>query len=131
MATSTQNAGGIPDCGTDNKDLINNRTTVETDLSDIRAMLQRYQSKIASSTDSVIRNFDRATSFPAAELLQMLQSTDCAYLRVYNGLTEANEFVTFIAPVDEHFTLLPDNVLMISQACCHCKPCTLDILLNS
>jgi hypothetical protein len=102
------------------------------DLNQIRQYLRNYQIKLESASDPVIRNFAHATSFPVADLMQIMQNNpESRYIRIYNGLTEAGEYVTYCAPISDslqNFTEQANSI--ISESCCHCKPCRSDTLLN-
>lgn len=124
----------IPECTSANKSIIDNRTeNVNPDLAEVSRFLENYKAKIESSSDPVIRNFARATSFPISDIQRLIQNNpDCKYIRVYNGImTTTEEFVTYCAPISDEFdTFLNQANSIISQSCCHCNPCSNDHLLN-
>lgn len=123
-----------PECSTANKFVIDNGRTEDTnpDLTEISRFLGKYKTKIDSSSDPDIKNFARATSFPIADIQLLIQNNpDCKYIRVYNGVTDTGEFVTYCAPISASFdTFLDQPNSILSQSCCHCNPCTQDRLLN-
>jgi len=131
MPTLIKNQGAAVDCTANNKGIIDNRVTeTNTDLNAIREILENFRLKIESSSDPVIKNFSRATSFPVEDIRTLLnKDPECKYIRVYNGLISSDEYTTFLAPIDDVFQSLLNADSVLSQACCHCKPCLTDGLL--
>jgi hypothetical protein len=134
MAILIKNSGtgDTPECTIPNKFLISTRVSeADTDINNIKAAISAFKSKIDSSTDTVINNFYRATSFPIEDINQLLiNNPDCKYVRVYNGLSPTNEHITFIAPIYIDFNSFTNADMIITKSCCQCKPCLTDSLLT-
>ena len=134
MATLVKNRTSVPDCKSENKDLLSDRISENADIEEIQGNLERFRLKIAGSADLLIKEIKRATSFPIEDISRILaNSPDCKYLRVYHGFNSNNEFVTYLAPIKDNFdTYIKDSpdTSIISVCCCQCNPCTLDVLLN-
>ncbi|PZR36024.1 MAG: hypothetical protein DI538_14495 [Azospira oryzae] len=139
MATLKKNASDTaPECGIENQGVINDRTSQPvTDLviNTIRGEITTYASAVAASSDPRIMALKKATSFPVEDIQAVLDANpNCRYLRVYNGIDSQGNYVTYLAAINEAFqsflTEDPDNGTVITKSCCHCNPCTSDIVLN-
>ncbi len=139
MATLIKNSGTgeTPECSQTSKLDIDNRTEeAHTDIAGpggIRAQILELDAAISASSDPRIKQIKKASSFPIQDVYRMLdQNPDAKYLRVYNGFKDG-DFVTYMAPVSDTFLtyVAPDSSddSVISKACCHCRPCTLDRIL--
>jgi hypothetical protein len=131
MATLIKNQSeNTPACAPENKDIIDNRISEPlSDVNPVKARIAAYKAQIDSSPDPVIKNFNRAISFPVQEVLDIINNNPSArYLRVYNALTPAGEHYCYLAPIDAVFNTFWPNVTIL-QSCCHCKPCSNDVLL--
>ena len=139
MATLIKNSGtgSAPECSEGNKSIIDDRTTEEhTNIGTggIRDQIMELDSAISASTDARIKQIKKASSFPIQDVYRMLdQNPDAKYLRVYNGFKDG-QFVTYMAPVNDTFqTYVAEDSSddsVISKACCQCKPCQFDRILN-
>jgi hypothetical protein len=140
MATLIKNSGtgGTPECSETLKLDIDNRTEeAHTDIAGpggIRDQILDLDATISASTDPKIKQIKRATSFPIQDVYRMLaENPDAKYLRVYNGFKDG-EFVTYMAPVSDTFQTYvaadSSDDSVISKACCACRPCTIDRILN-
>ena len=140
MATLIKNSGtgSAPECSEGNKSFIDDRTEeVHTDIAGpggIRDQIMDLDSTISASTDPKIKQIKKATSFPIQDVYRMLDANpDAKYLRVYNGFKDG-EFVTYMAPVSDTFQTYvaadSSDDSVISKACCQCRPCTIDRILN-
>src|SRR5690348_8467188 len=98
-------SGSTLECNLNNKETIVDRVQeTNTDLDVIRTEIARYRTKVQTSSDTVIQGFTHASSFPIADIVQLLNNNpDAGFLRVYNALTESNEHICYIAAVDEDF----------------------------
>jgi hypothetical protein len=138
MPTLIKNSGDTtPECGTP-AFVANDRSTEQLNavtLAGIRTQIMDLDAVITESTNSKINKIKKATSFPIADVFLILaKSPDCKYLRVYNGFKNG-EYVTYLAPVNEDFETYIDideftDSSIITQSCCHCKPCPPDRILN-
>ena len=140
MATLIKNSGtgSTPECSVGNQLIIDSRDMEEhTNIEEpggIRDQILDLDATISASTDPKIKQIKKATSFPLQDVFRMLaQNPDAKYLRVYNGFKDG-EFVTYMAPVNDTFqTYVAEDSSddsVISKACCACRPCTLDRILN-
>jgi hypothetical protein len=137
MATLIKNSGtgSTLDCSEADKLAIDNRISeATTSIGAIRDQIMDLDTTISASTDPKIKQIKKATSFPIQDVYRMLaENPDAKYLRVYNGFKDG-EFVTYMAPVSDTFqTFVAEDSSddsVISKACCACRPCTIDRILN-
>jgi hypothetical protein len=128
-----------PECSVENKSTIDDRMEQPVTLGDIgaiRASILDLHAVVTASPNNKIQTIKKATSFPVADILAMLNnSPGCQYLRVYNGFDRTTGvFITYMAPISSAFeTFLEEDLSdpsIISQSCCHCNPCETDGILN-
>ena len=137
MATLIKNSGtgSTLDCSEADKLAIDNRISeATTSIGAIRDQIMDLDSTISASTDPKIKQIKKASSFPIQDVYRMLdQNPEAKYLRVYNGFKDG-EFVTYMAPVSDTFQTYvaadSSDDSVISKACCQCRPCTIDVILN-
>jgi len=133
MAQLFKNNNGIVECTIENNNLINDRVVeVDTSIPEIRSQIAKFDQTVKASTDIILRDLKKASSFPVADILAMLQAHGTAkYLRVYNAITPNGDHISYLAPVSPTFTTFTeDNASPISVCCCQCNPCTFDKIIN-
>jgi hypothetical protein len=132
MDTLIKNTNPVPECDNDATTLTNiNARTILTnfDVGLIKADTDRLSTAISANADPKVRNIMTATTFPIKDIKEMINDhPDSKFIRVYNGCTSDDKFVTYLVALDASLNVFPDT--KSSQSCCHCRPCRLDRIVN-
>ena len=133
MATLIKNSDpNIPECigSADNLLTINNRISDPNfDVSTIRTEVYDLDETVNAIGDTKIKDIKKATTFPIKDILQMMIDHEgCKYVRIYNGFNSSGKFVTYLVALDANLKTYSNPTS--SQACCPCRPCLSDKILN-
>lgn len=120
----------IPECDEQNMGIISERITVpDFDLGLITTGVYDFEATVSGIANSKIQNIMRATTFPIADILQMMEDhPGCKHVRVYNAFDPGGKYLTYMAALDKDFKTYSNPTS--SSSCCHCRPCRLDKILN-
>ena len=115
----------LPECDNDptTKANIDARTILTNfDVGLIKAETDRLSAAISASSDPKVSNIMTATTFPIKDIKELIiDHPDCKFIRVYNGCTSDNIFVTYLVALDADLNVFLNT--KSSQSCCHCRPC--------